>query len=74
MDWERTHRQLLKAERLVVRAESRVTLARRAIYGDRHTGSCTINAAQVLRHMEDALEQDIQERDRLKDQLRLLTH
>jgi hypothetical protein len=74
MDCERTHRQLLNAEQLVAKAESYVVLARRAIYCARDRPSVTINAEEVLKRMEAMLEDDIEKRDRLKDQLRLLTH
>ena len=75
MDWERTHRRLKVAERLVVEAEGHFARARLAIQGNRHCStSLTLNAEQTLRSLETMLAHDVQMRDRLKEQLRLLTH
>lgn len=74
MDWERAQRRLLKAERLVVEAEGYVARARQAISRGRGIGGCSIPAEEALKSMEAMLERDIEKRDRLREQLRLLTH
>jgi predicted dithiol-disulfide oxidoreductase (DUF899 family) len=74
MDWERIHRRLEEAERLVMRVESYLAQAQRAIHGARYTGAYTMSAEHALKNLEKLLEEGIEKRDRLKDQLRRLTH
>jgi hypothetical protein len=74
MDWERTHKQLLKAERRVIQAEAYLARARAAIGSKQCPGCFTVNAEEALKRMEVMLEDDIERRDGLKDRLRLLTH
>jgi len=74
MEWERTQKQLLRADRLVAQAEGCLAEARLAIHGARYSGSCTIGAEQALKALETMLEDGIVKRARLKDKLRLLTH
>ena len=74
MDWERTHRRLVMAERQVSEAEWYVARARLAIHAGRDGGACTLEAQQALKSLEARLEHGIAIRDRLKNELRLLTH
>ena len=74
MDWERTHRRLEEAERLVEKVEGYLAQAQRAIHGARYSGAYTINAEHALKSLERLLEEGMERRDRLKDQLRRLTH
>ena len=74
MDWERTHRRLEEAERLVNKVEGYLAKAQRAIHGARYNGACTLNAEQALKSLETLLEESIEKRDRLREQLRHLTH
>ena len=73
MDWESTYGRLLLAERLVTQDESNVARARLAVLGTKR-GAFNINAEEALKGLEAMLEQDMEKRDRLRDQLRLLTH
>lgn len=74
MDWERTHRRLEEAERLVSKVEGYLAKAQRAIHGARYSGAYTINAEHALKNLEKLLEEGVEKRDRLRDQLRRLTH
>ena len=74
MDWERTQRRLEEAERLVKKVEGYLAKAQRAIHEARYSGAYTINAEHALKGLEKLLEESIEKRDRLKDQLRRLTH
>jgi hypothetical protein len=73
MGWEGTYRRLRLAEQRVAQDENNVARARRAMTGTK-CSAYTINAEEALKCLEAMLEHDIEIRDRLKDQLRLLTH
>jgi predicted nucleic acid-binding Zn-ribbon protein len=74
MDWERTQRRLEEAERLVKKVEGYLAKAQRAIREARYSNGYTINAERALKDLERLLEEGIEKRDRLKDELRRLTH
>jgi hypothetical protein len=58
----------------VAQAEGYLAKERQAIHGATYAGGCTINAERALKTLETMLEDGIDQRARLQDQFRLLTH